>query len=232
MLALVLSNVGEWEATSEWIEGQSDRDGRTAVQSALNELTRLGYRRVFHERLENGQIRTVAEWFHEPITRPAENPTVGETDRRNSGASIEDHLLEHYVLEDHKDLPSVAFESFWEEYPRKAGKGQARKAWEKAIRKADPVTIIDAAVAYREDPNRDAEFTAHPATWLNGERWSDDPLPSRSGGAGDRNRRELEGLVARAAERDARRAIDAPYGDGIGSGGNQVRAALGAGRTR
>jgi hypothetical protein len=32
---------------------------------------------------------------------------------------------------------------------------------------------------YRNDPNREPEFTAHPATWLNAGRWDDDPLPPR-----------------------------------------------------
>jgi hypothetical protein len=69
------------------------------------------------------------------------------------------------------------FDAFWDTYPRKAGKGQARKAWTTAITKADPAVIIAAADGYRNDPNRTDQFTPHPATWLNGERWEDDPLP-------------------------------------------------------
>lgn len=214
VLALVLSNVGEWEATAEWIERQSERDGRTAVQSALNELTEFGYRRVLHERGPNGHIRTVAEWSHEPVTRSAENPTSGDPDLRESGGCIEDHLLEHYLLEDHEELSPDPFDSFWEVYPRKAGKAQARKAFAKAIRRVPVDVIVAGAVAYRDDPNREDGFTAHAATWLNGERWEDDPLPVRSGGAAERNRRDLEGLMARAAERDARRAIGGSYGHG------------------
>jgi hypothetical protein len=34
-------------------------------------------------------------------------------------------------------------------------------------------------VRYRDDPNRVQEFTKHPATWLNGDCWLDDPLPPR-----------------------------------------------------
>lgn len=71
------------------------------------------------------------------------------------------------------------FIEFWESVPRKVGKGAARKAWGKAVKKADPQTIIDGMRRYRDDPNRSDEFTAHPSTWLNAERWEDDPLPAR-----------------------------------------------------
>lgn len=64
--------------------------------------------------------------------------------------------------------------AFWTAYPRKVGKGQARKAWTTAIRKADPAAIIAGAKAYGEQRHgQDPQYTAHPATWLNGERWAD-----------------------------------------------------------
>lgn len=70
------------------------------------------------------------------------------------------------------------FDTFWETYPRKAGKVDARKAWAKAIRTADPRDIILGAMRYATDPNRSPAYTAHPATWLNAGRWEDDPLPA------------------------------------------------------
>jgi hypothetical protein len=32
---------------------------------------------------------------------------------------------------------------------------------------------------YAEDPNRHPSYTANAATWLNAERWLDEPLPDR-----------------------------------------------------
>lgn len=75
------------------------------------------------------------------------------------------------------DGPS--FVDFWSVYPRREAKGEAAKAWAKATTKADPDEIIAAAVRYRDDPNRDPAYTAHPTTWLNQGRWEDDPLPPR-----------------------------------------------------
>jgi hypothetical protein len=74
-----------------------------------------------------------------------------------------------------------AFDAFWAAYPRRAGKLAARKAWAKAVLVAQPDVIIAGAVRYRDDPNRDASFTAHPSTWLNQGRWADDPEPPRGG---------------------------------------------------
>ena len=63
------------------------------------------------------------------------------------------------------------FDRFWNAYPRKVGKGQARRAWLAAIRKAKPERIIDAVKAQRFDLRE--QYQPHPATWLNGERWLD-----------------------------------------------------------
>jgi hypothetical protein len=72
------------------------------------------------------------------------------------------------------------FAEFWTSYPKKAGKGQARKAWATARRRGtDPAVIIAGARRYAADPNREDEYTKHPATWLNGECWDDEPLPAR-----------------------------------------------------
>ena len=217
ILAMVLSNVGEWEATARWIEDQSEVDGAHAVQSALNELTALGYRTVTHERDDQGRLRTIASWRHlpdTPINRPPENPPTGLSARRETDPAIEDHPLEDYVEEDQVTLTPVRkpvgdtpeFQAFWSVYPRKQDKGHARRAWEKACRKVDPRDIISGAARYRDDPNREDGYTALAATWLNGERWLDDPLPERSSRSSAKVD-EVQALIARAAQRDGQKEI-------------------------
>lgn len=70
-----------------------------------------------------------------------------------------------------------AFTRFWEVYPRKVGKGEARKAWAKVAKSGvDLESVIAGAARYRDDPQRqrkDIEFTKHPGPWLNAERWTD-----------------------------------------------------------
>ena len=71
------------------------------------------------------------------------------------------------------------FNLFWAIYPRKEAKGAARTAFMKACKKASVELIIEGAKRFANDPNRQPEFTAHASTWLNQERWTDAPLPSR-----------------------------------------------------
>ena len=91
---------------------------------------------------------------------------------------VEDNLLstEKPWKKENKNLVDFGFEQFWKVCPRKAGKGAARTAWVRACRKADPPTIL-AGLERAKLGWRDVEpqFIPHPATWLNQERWLDEP---------------------------------------------------------
>lgn len=74
--------------------------------------------------------------------------------------------------------PPPGFDDFWSVVPRKVAKGAAEKAWAKAVKKAPPETIIAGMRVYaRSREGEDPTYTAHPATWLNAERWTDEPPP-------------------------------------------------------
>lgn len=71
------------------------------------------------------------------------------------------------------------FAEFYAAYPRHSGRGQALRAYRAALKKTDAATILAAAKRYRaQREGQDAQFTAFPATWLNGERWADETLPT------------------------------------------------------
>ena len=56
------------------------------------------------------------------------------------------------------------FDEFWEAYPKKMAKGQARKAWVKAIKADTPQKIIDAAIAYTiSQQGKDKQVIPYPA---------------------------------------------------------------------
>jgi uncharacterized protein YdaU (DUF1376 family) len=93
-----------------------------------------------------------------------------------------------------KDL----FVSFWNVYPLKVGKGAAQKAFEKAIRTTDADIIIKGALRYKSDPNRVPGYTAHAATWLNAQRWLDDPLPPRNLSTAEIKEKELQDAKTKA----------------------------------
>lgn len=90
-----------------------------------------------------------------------------------------------------------AFECFYAVYPRKVGKGDARKAWPVAVKTAAfPQKIIDGAARYAEEVRgKDQNYVKHPGPWLRAERWLDEPGANRtangSNGSGPR-RHEID----------------------------------------
>ena len=72
------------------------------------------------------------------------------------------------------------FDLVWQAYPRKVGKGAARKVWAKL--RPDTATVqqmLDALDWQRTQPQwvKDGgQFIPHLATWLNQERWEDEPF--------------------------------------------------------
>ena len=73
------------------------------------------------------------------------------------------------------------FEFFWTDYPRKIGKGAAKKAWKSAILKTSPATIAAATRIFAsKQAGTDEKFIPHPATWLNAERWQDADLQPKA----------------------------------------------------
>lgn len=101
---------------------------------------------------EPGFVQTVIE----PEEQPTENLNSKEVSKRVSN-----------------------FDEWWTHYPRKEGKGAARKEFDKALKKTKLDVLIASAQSYCDDPNREPKFTVQPARWLREERWEDGPLPSR-----------------------------------------------------
>ena len=69
------------------------------------------------------------------------------------------------------------FDSFWKAYPRKIGKKNALKAWQRAGDKPGIDEIIKSIGAQKRSQQwqKDGgDFIPHPATWLNQGRWADE----------------------------------------------------------
>lgn len=84
--------------------------------------------------------------------------------------------------------PAALFERLWQAYPRKVAKADAEKAFAKLGADEALLTVLLEAIAkqsawpeWREDGGK---FIPHPATWLNGKRWLDEPAPKQAAGAG------------------------------------------------
>lgn len=82
--------------------------------------------------------------------------------------------------------PNKNFDDFWDAYPRKEAKGAARKAWDKATKTTDPETILAGVKAFAAKvAGSERKFIAHPATWLNAERWDDEVVDEQATSTSD-----------------------------------------------
>lgn len=71
------------------------------------------------------------------------------------------------------------FEQFWNLYPKKVGKREALKVWEKTKDKPplrDIALAIDKARSSEQWQKENGRFIPNPATWLNQGRWDDQPI--------------------------------------------------------
>lgn len=72
-----------------------------------------------------------------------------------------------------------AFDAFWREYPEKVGKGAARIAYSKALKRigtqnAEAVILEGVRAANEQSDKWRRGIVPNPATWLNQDRWNDE----------------------------------------------------------
>lgn len=71
------------------------------------------------------------------------------------------------------------FDEFWKKYPRREGKGEARKAWKKIKSPKQTLAEIVTALGWQTQTEQwvrdNGKFIPHPATYLNQQRWLDEP---------------------------------------------------------
>lgn len=105
-----------------------------------------------------------------PADPPADPQGVAHRSKREEGIKKKGN----------KNIYTVAFEEFWNVYPRKEAKRHAFKAYEAALKREDASLLLEAATAFsaswrdrlQSDPTS-KRFIPHPATWLNGDSFND-----------------------------------------------------------
>lgn len=66
------------------------------------------------------------------------------------------------------------FDEFWRIFPRRVAKQAAIRMYKRALKLTTPAEILRAAKQYaQERAGQDANYTKHPATWLNAGCWGD-----------------------------------------------------------
>ena len=75
---------------------------------------------------------------------------------------------------------SASFDTFWEAWPLKKGKKEARIAFDKALKSGATLErILEGVENYKREigPTPDWSKVKWPQGWLNAERWEDEPAP-------------------------------------------------------
>jgi DNA-binding transcriptional regulator YhcF (GntR family) len=181
------------------------------IDRALKELVEVGAITVQTRKIVGTKEHATNDYIVHvvPIRSRADAATGDRMDAeigsRTDAAVNESHLERESEEREKTDLAARTdddFERFFAAFPtaRKGSRREVRKAWDSALkRKGNPGTevMVAGAERYRDDPNREDEFTKGGAAWLNADRWEDGPLPSRA--SGTRERADWQGDAIKAA---------------------------------
>ncbi len=149
------------------IIGLKDTKG---IQKTIKEFEQLGLLKIEHRKTINGGY--TSNRYHMRIGRGGETHRGVETLR-------EGVLEPSNTKEETKTIIyNKEFESFWDIYPRKVAK---KKTWSvfKKINKKEYEKIIT-GVENLNAQNIDITYIPYPATWLNQERWQDEPVKNKN----------------------------------------------------
>ena len=179
-------NVGEvFTSIDEMREAMSWYIGFRKIKPTKNEI-RKAYESFMKEgmattrKTTRGLVISLSnfEKYQNPKSYEAHTESPTKNPRRT-------HERAHYTQEgergkkDNKTetVTGPEFDLFWKAYPKKEKKKEARQAWQRAER--PPIGYIleqlekyKLSSSWTKDGGR---YIPHPTTWINGERWNDDP---------------------------------------------------------
>lgn len=113
-----------------------------------------------------------------PLTQEQEQRSKSKTSASEAAPTLDGLLVMPDGMTERMTVDEQ-FDAFWKVYPRKVGKDDARKVWDRRRKQVGAQTIRNGAIRFAEDPNlpQDRNFIPHPSTWLSRGGWEDEPLP-------------------------------------------------------
>lgn len=157
------------------------KEGRDAIRTALKELETGGYLVRTRERDAEGKWVTVTELHETPGQTSDWKSGVGDPTVGTPGAVVNtEPKTENEELSPQPPAEDDVFAAFYAAYPRHVGRKDARRAWDKAVKKARADEILNALadrIRWWKASGTATDKIPHPATWLNGERWLDEIEP-------------------------------------------------------
>lgn len=178
-IAALASDSGECWASNSFFAREYQKD-RTRIIAAIKELISAGYVRTEYRKPgNNGRV----------LIPCCENTTTSSENTTGSGENATDPLQKHNGTrrenathtnkKNNKREYTCSFEQFWNAYPRKQNKANARKSFGKLNPDQALLDQILAALAWQTkttDWIKDGgQYIPLASTYLNGRRWEDEP---------------------------------------------------------
>lgn len=136
---------------------------------------RLGVSQSTHG-VSRNRDATCIETETAPVSKPRTLPLYKRAEEEEHKTPPNPPALVPEVVGSAPTMAAPTFDDFWAVYPRRKAKEAARRAWAKAVKKVEPAVIVEGARRYAaECQGRDPKYVRHPATWLNGGCWEDEP---------------------------------------------------------
>lgn len=152
----------------------------TIVRAAMKDLEEIGYIQVFLHSTHGLLGRVVSFTDHQRVDRPADSKIRviwGKKHSSNNRRIIADQSpLEGKGKEQGTGKGvRASFDEFWNAYPKKKAKEEARKAFLKVDVDAEALVAAIEAAKNSDDWRKDSgKYIPYPATWLRGKRWEDE----------------------------------------------------------
>ena len=144
--------------------------------------TEQGVQKTRHPVQKTGRDTPSDQGKHNPLRSSIRSSTRSSTKNAHHARPVLFDVDSSDSSQENAGKTDLAFERFWKVYPRKTAKQDARRAFEKAAKKHGPDLLVQQAERWGELWARagfEKQFIPYPTTWLNGERWTDEPPAPR-----------------------------------------------------
>jgi predicted transcriptional regulator len=171
-----------------------NKENESSIKSALNELKKFGYL-VVTKKMPNETTTGRIEYVYDIYEQPHNKQPIEKQQQEKQ--AVENLPLENQAVENQGQLSTnelstnelntkrlntkqieKEFNTLWEAYPRKQGKANAFKAYEKARKNGvEFQTVLDGVylyAAYLKRNKVEDRFIKQGSTWFNQQCWNDE----------------------------------------------------------
>lgn len=188
LLSQMLSLPENWDYSISGLVA-INKENESSIKSALNELKKFGYL-VVTKKMPNetatGRIEYVYDIYEQPYKKQpiekqeVENLPLEKQEVENQGQLSTYELNTNELSNKKTNTKQIEkeFENLWAAYPRKQGKANALRAYEKARKSGvDYQTVLDGVYCYAAYVKRNKvedRFIKQGSTWFNQQCWTDE----------------------------------------------------------